>query len=46
MTTKKEEKPQVDMKALDAITKKVLAYGPSKKKKEGKNQGCSTSVSV
>ena len=27
-----DEKPALDMKALDAITKKVLAYGPWRRK--------------
>ena len=35
MTTKT---PKIDIKALETITKKVLAYGPSKKKKRKANQ--------
>ncbi len=37
----KEEKPKVDKEALDRITKRVLAFRPSKhrKKKKGKQEG-------
>ena len=28
-----QEKPQLDQKALDEITARVLAYGPAKKRK-------------
>ena len=42
----KEEEPKIDFKALEAITKKVLAYKPKKKQVETENDNARRSSSA